>query len=153
TPPTSTNITSITTPINEGGLTTLNGSFDDLDGTSDVHTLTIRWGDGTADDTFATPAAGGAGITFSRSHTYPHNGSYKVQIISNVDSSAAADGNLPQANPAPLPWPTTTQVVNNVAPTMNTVSATGGNENDTITLTGNIVDPGVLDNFTLSIDW
>jgi autotransporter-associated beta strand protein len=157
TPPANTTITSITAasnPPDEGQLVTLNGSFDDPNnGTADIHTITVRWGDGTADDTFVTPAADGNGLTFSRTHTYKDNGSYKVQIISNLDGSNAADPNLPVATAAALPSPTTTLVVNNVAPTMNTVSATGGNENDTVTLTGNIVDPGVLDSFTLHVDW
>jgi len=155
TPPANTTITSITTnPSLEGQTVTLNGSFDDPNnGTADIHTITVRWGDGTADDTFVTPAADGTGLTFSRTHPYKDNGSYKVQIISNLDGSNAADPNLPVATAAAVPSPTTTQVVNNVAPSMNTVAATGGNENDTITLTGNIVDPGVLDSFTLHVDW
>jgi autotransporter-associated beta strand protein len=146
TPPVNTKITSLTpNASNEGDLVTLNGSFDDPNSTPEVHTITVRWGDGSADETFATAAAQGTGLTFSRTHTYKDNGSYNVQVISNLDASNAPDAGLPSL--------ATVQVVNNVAPVLNTVVATSINENGTTTLSGNIVDPGILDSFTLHIDW
>jgi autotransporter-associated beta strand protein len=152
-PPTNTKITSLSpNASNEGQTVTLNGSFDDPNnGTPEIHTITVRWGDGTADETFATPAAEGTGLTFTRTHTYvdgtatPPGSSYSVQIISNLDASSAPDPGLPSA--------ITVQTVNNVAPVLNTVAATSALENGTVTLTGNIVDPGMNDNFDLAIDW
>jgi hypothetical protein len=48
----------------------------------------------------------------------------------------------------------TSVVVNNVAPTLSNVTVTSPiNENGTATLTGNIVDPGTQDTFTLVVDW
>ena len=48
-----------------------------------------------------------------------------------------------------------TVTVNNVAPTFSGVTLTPAviDENDTVTLSGNIVDPGTLDTFTLVVDW
>jgi autotransporter-associated beta strand protein len=153
-PPFGTTITSLTSnPSNEGQLVTLNGTFNDTDGTNEIHHITISWGDGTANTVVTTGSVDGTNLPFSSTHTYADNGNYLVQILSNSDGSGALDPALPQAASAALPSPTTTQVVNNVAPLMNTVAATSVNENGTVTLTGNIVDPGVNDTFTLSIDW
>ncbi len=143
-PPSGTEITSVTpSPSNEGALVTLNGDFDDNDGTVETHTIVLNWGDGTADQ-IVTATADGDNIPFQGTHTYADNGVYTITVKSNTDASATSDPGLPI---------TTSHTVSNVAPTMNTVAVTSGNENDTVTLTGNIVDPGVLDNFDLAIDW
>jgi autotransporter-associated beta strand protein len=145
-PPSGTVITGITPgPSNEGQTVTLNGTFTDFDGVLEVHHITVSWGDGTPNTVITTGMVDGANIPFSTTHTYADNGTYSVQLISNLDGSSAPDAGLPGA--------ITVQTVNNVAPLLNTVAATNALENGIVTLTGNIVDPGVNDNFDLAIDW
>jgi predicted outer membrane repeat protein len=49
---------------------------------------------------------------------------------------------------------TTMVTVTNVAPTFDNVQVTSPiDEGDTATLTGSVVDPGIIDTFTLDIDW
>ena len=49
---------------------------------------------------------------------------------------------------------TATLTVNNLAPELQNVAATSPiDENDFATITGDIIDPGTLDTFTLMVDW
>jgi parallel beta-helix repeat protein len=48
---------------------------------------------------------------------------------------------------------TATISITNVAPVLSNVAVTNGDEGGSVTLTGNITDPGTPDAFTLTIDW
>ena len=133
------------TSINENDSVTLSGSFIDP-GTQDSHTVTIEWGDGSANTTLNL----GAGVlNFSaQSHQYrddnpsgtpSDNSTIKVTVKDKDNDSDDASKSI---------------TVHNVAPTLSNVGVTSPiNENGAATLTGNITDPGTLDTFTLVINW
>ena len=133
------------TSINENDSVTLSGSFSDP-GTQDTHTVTIEWGDGSANTTLNL----GAGVLnfAAQSHQYrdddptgtlSDNYTIKVTVKDKDNDSGNASKNI---------------TVNNVAPTLSNVAVTSPvNENGTATLTGNITDPGTLDTFTLAVNW
>ena len=83
-------------PINEGGFTTLSGTFTDPG--LDDHTLVVNWDDGTGDQTISL--SGGA-RSFSVNHTYvddnpPGTSSddYDVTVVSLTDSDGDAAGGI-----------------------------------------------------------
>src|SRR5262249_54380200 len=129
--------------INEGGATSLTGVINDL-GTLDTFSLVVNWGDGTV-QTVQNLTSG----QFSINHTY--RGTLPGQPVSNFTASVnVTDDDLGAAA-------TTTAVVtvNNVAPTLSGagVSMNSINENGITVLTGTITDPGVLDTFSLVVNW
>ena len=132
------------TTINEGDTTTLSGSFADP-GTLDGHTVTIVWGDGSA-NTVLTLAPDL--LKFSASHTYLDNpagiaqgGSFPITVL-----VTDKDGNFGSG--------ATSVVVNNVPPTLG---ALNGPililPNLTYTWTDTFTDPGILDTHTASVSW
>ena len=126
-------------PYNEGSPITVTGAASDP---SFSETYTYSWSvlkNGLFFTTGTTLLAGQSSLfTF----TPDDNGNYTVGLT--ITDSNGASGT---ATPAAIP-------VANVAPTLNTIAVTASiNEGSTATLTGNIVDPGVLDNGTLAITW
>ena len=74
-------------------------------------------------------------------HTFPSAGNFPVNVIA-IDSTGTS---------TPL---TTNVVVSNVPPTLSNVSITPSvDEGGTVTLTGNVSDPGAADTFTLTVNW
>jgi hypothetical protein len=128
------------TTINEGDSVTLTGTFFHPGNTSG-HTVTIDWGDGSAD---TVQALAGGVFTFSSSHRYLQPGVDNI-TVTVTDS----DGHSGTAN--------TSITVNNLPPVMpagslNVTPATikaGG----TTTLTGSFTDAGVMDTHTVDINW
>jgi hypothetical protein len=124
------------TPILENGTATLTGTISDV-GSLDTFTVEIDWGNGT--QTFTNVPAG----PFSYERPYLDDNaadSYPVSITVTDDDGGAVSGD-------------TAVAVTNVAPTLivNAVSAIV--ENGIATLTGTISDPGMLDTFTLVVNW
>lgn len=130
--PTTIDVATVTSPVNEGGQTSLHIEFSDAD-VLDTHDVYIVWQDGVI--TSETLAAGVT--TFDVNHTYANNGSYNVDI--QVGDLGGVDNVFRMVT------------VNNVAPTLSglNISGTGANK----TISGNITDPGVLDTFTININW
>lgn len=125
--------------IDEGDSVTLDGSgsFD-----PDGDTLSYAWdldNDGIfGDATGVSPTLTWAQLT---GFGIADDGSYPIKL--RVD-----DGNGEQDTA------TSTITVVNVAPSLDNVAVTSPiDENDFATLTGDIVDPGTLDTFVLTIDW
>jgi hypothetical protein len=116
---------------NEGSSISFSGS-----GSSDPDddTLKYRWdfdGDGDWDTSWSTSS--------SASHTWydDYTGDVYMEVF---------DGRLRDMD-------VTTVTVNNVAPTLSSISINNVDENEVATLTGSIYDPGLDDTFTLTVDW
>jgi uncharacterized repeat protein (TIGR01451 family) len=133
-----------TSPINESGFITLSGNISDT-GTLDTFTMAVNWGDGSPVQFFPYPAGA---TTFSENHQYldddptgTPSDSYTINLtLTDDDTGSDTDS--------------ATATVNNVAPSLVNVSVTSPvNENGSAMLSGNISDPGVLDSFTLTVDW
>ncbi len=143
-PPIAENLVVSAATINEGGAITLTGTVVDIAPVGGADTVDILWGDGNtavATINLATP-------TFDVTHTYLDNppdqpdGGYRIQVV-----AANAIGNASTA--------ATGVQVDNVAPGVQhlKLSTSHINEGSSVTLTGTIADPGVLDSETVSIVW
>ena len=141
-PPTLSN--TAVTPVLENGIATLSGNITDPNA-GDTFTLTVDWGDGSQPQAF-TYAAGTT--SFSETHRYLDNpaGQPFGAFLLNMTLADSAGGQTGWSLNAG---------VSNVAPTLSNILASpstftvGG----TTTVTGNITDPGTLDNVTVTIDW
>ena len=130
------------TPSFENGTTTLSGEITDP-GADDTFTLEVDWGDGTT-ETFNYAA----GTTvFSETHQYLDDDPSatatdfpEVKLTLSDDDGGTAEATL-------------NAIVQNAAPQIDALQVTDANENGTVTLSGNIVDPGTQDTFLLSVDW
>ena len=135
---------SVTSPVNENGIAQLQMSFTDQ-GILDTHTVEIDWGDGSP----VEPILLNQGTrSLVASHQYlddnPTNTLSDINqvVVKVIDDDMGTD------------MATHDVLVNNVAPTIDTLSITTPiNENNTATLTGTYSDPGTLDTFELDIDW
>jgi len=126
--------------INEGSSISLSGSFLDEDA-GQTHEIDIDWGDGSPIQTINL----GLAQTYSGIlHNYADNGNYTVSVTVRETSGGTLSAST-----------NTSVVVNNVAPTLSGVALNSPtiNENGSVTLSGNIFDPGVNDNFVLTINW
>lgn len=142
--PVITGLTTNQSSINEGGQITLAGSFRDADA-SDLHTVTINWGDGTSDvigsANLTGPDANGNYAFTNLRHTYQDNATYTI-------SMTVRDASGLTSTPR-----TVAVVVNNVPPTITQGStlAITVNEDSPTTFTLNATDPGRLDTLTWGI--
>jgi hypothetical protein len=133
----------LATPIVEGGSTTFSGTIADV-GTQDTFTIEIDWDDdGVTDETHLNVGAG----RFSYTHQYLDdnaNGAtvdnLPIYVTVTDDDTGSVDGSA-------------LVEVSNVAPTLSNLAATPIVENGTTTFSGTIADAGVLDTFTVEIDW
>ncbi len=142
TPPFS-NVTA-TSPVNEGGATTLSGSYSAP--RCNQASFHVEWGDGTSTDFQQAGATG----TFSQNHTYADDNptgtaSDKYTItISFVSSPACQTTGQASAQ----------VTANNVAPTFDRVSCTNPSQAGGSTqLSASFADPGLPDTFSFSINW
>lgn len=138
----------VTPTIDENGIVTLTGSFDDLDLT-DSHSITIHWGDLLSPgniQTITVAPTGTIGREFTVTHTYLDDNPTNT-AVNSYNISVSVDDSIATTNAS------TATIVNNVAPTLTLDSVTSIDENGIATLTGMISDPGTLDTFTLEINW
>jgi hypothetical protein len=121
--------------INEGATYSASGSFTDTDSTS--WTATVDYGDNSGTQSLIL-----SGTNFSLSHVYQDNGTYTVTISVTDNQGATGTG-------------TATITVNNVAPTVGTITAPSSPVlvNTAMTASANFTDPGVLDTHTASWNW
>lgn len=135
--------------IDENGVATLTGTITDP-GTLDWFTLAIDWGDSLSPsniETYIFGASSTGSQTFTLTHHYlddsptaTSSDSYTISAtVTDDDSGVGSD--------------TETVTVRNETPTLILNSVTAIDENGLATLSGEISDPGILDTFTLSIDW
>ncbi|MDP3879300.1 MAG: PKD domain-containing protein [Dehalococcoidales bacterium] len=138
-------ITSVTSPINENGITDLSGSFTDFS-LLDTHTAQVDWGDGMVE---ALPVTQGAGSgTFTASHQYlddnPSNTSsdnYTITVWVTDDDTVTGNA-------------TAVVSVNNLNPTVEAGVDKTANEGDTVSLDpAQFNDTGTEDTHTAVNDW
>lgn len=128
--------------VNENGSVTLTGTYTDP-GTLDTHTLLINWGDGTASQLVNI-----SGGTLSVSHQYLDDNPTGTLADVNTISVTLSD------NSGASVTTTTSVTVNNVAPTLGSISLTPViTEGSLATLTGSYGDAGTQDTHVLTIDW
>lgn len=127
-------VTTTASPVAVNGPVTASVPFNDA-GTSDTHTATISWGDGTT--TALVVESGGSG-TASGTHTYPTAGSYQISITVTDD-----DGDSSTALAAAL-------LVVNSAPTVSAGGPYSVVEGASLNLAGTASDP---ENDPLTIGW
>ena len=133
--------------VNEGSSVMLDAS-----GSSDPNglALTYTWdldGDGIFGETGLNAIRGaevGINPTFSAAELNGFEGSQRIVKlrVTNSEGSSAVDKNIRID-------------IKNVAPTINgfTLSSTVINENNSITLSGSFIDPGILDTHKVTINW
>ncbi|HWC66681.1 MAG TPA: PKD domain-containing protein, partial [Acidimicrobiales bacterium] len=135
----------------EGQVFALTGiEFRDL-GTSDTHTGTVSWGDGTAIESlvieevpFGPPgAATGLIGTLHGSHVYADDGDYEVTFTLTDDDGAVATQVL-----------ILSVLINNADPVVDAGAGGVILEGETFSLSGaTFTDPGTADTHTASVDW
>ena len=134
--------------VDEGQLLDLTGNANPLlglvidTGTLDLHTATVDWGDGSPIEAATVNEAGGSG-SLSGSHTYADNGMYTVKVTVSDDDGGTSNVGMFKVH------------VNNVPPTLSTISLVSAsiNENQTATGTLSISDPGSQDTFSVQVNW
>ncbi len=132
-----------TTDINEGSAVTLSGTIADP-GVLDSESVSIVWGDGNT--TAATVSR--STRAFTATHTYldnpsgEPNGSYTIVVTASDNAGAQGTASI-------------SVEVNNVAPSIAGLAANAGTvaAASPVTVTGTVVDPGVLDSETVSVTW
>jgi murein DD-endopeptidase MepM/ murein hydrolase activator NlpD len=143
-PPTLTGAGFVSATINENGVATLTATLADP-GTRDTFSLVVDWADGSAPQTFGNLPSG----AFAATHVYLDNlpkglvSTFSVRLALSDDDGGAA------------PVSTVTVQVNNLPPTISGAGFASAtvNENDVATLTATLSDPGVLDTFSLVVNW
>jgi hypothetical protein len=141
--PVITALTPSQTIVNEGVQISLSGTFNDPD-VSDLHTVTINWGDGDEDvisnDNLTVLDADGNKSFANVRHTYQNDDEYTITVTvsDSVTTPATATTNIS---------------VNNVAPsiTQGDTVTFNVNEDSSRTLTLNATDPGLDDTLTWNI--
>jgi len=128
--------------INENGVAQLSGILSDPE--SSVHTVTINWGDGTANTTLnLDPAA----VEFYSSHTYKDdNPTGTASDVYTISISATDNIGAPATR-------TTTITVNNVPPVVSGITPGTANPGVSATFTANFTDAGTLDTHTCQFSW
>lgn len=135
-------LTATATIADENGTVTLSGTIDDP-GTQDTFTLTVDWGDGIVENfTFAAGTT-----TFSQDHQYldddptsTPSDQYTINLLLTDDDAGSTAG-------------TAATTISNIAPTADVNVTPSISEDEGVTLSGTISDPGTLDTFVLVVDW
>lgn len=123
--------------IDENQTATISGDISDP-GELDTFTLTIDWGDGSQPEVIDLPAGSD---NFTRSHQYLDGTNTYGVTVTIEDKDGDSDSVSVNIE------------VNNVAPTVNLVSALELNEGDPLAVTGTFSDPGSLDTHTATVDY
>ncbi|MDB5390517.1 MAG: algE [Planctomycetaceae bacterium] len=118
------------------------GSFIDSDSSHWI--VDVNWGDGSAHTVFSTTTAGSLGTAI---HDYvDDNPTGTPSDPYTLTVTVTDDDHLSGSSQS-------TVTVSNVAPVLTNLLATTIDENGVATLTGQIVDPGTQDTFTLNVNW
>jgi hypothetical protein len=135
---------SVTPGVVEGGTVTLSGMISEPD-LGNWFSLVVNWGDGTS-DILNYPEAGV--VPFTLNHQYLDDNptgtasdTFAIGVKVSDDSGAESTTNA---------WVTTS----NAPPRFGSIAVAGpASVGSGAVLSGTIVDPGMLDSFTLSVNW
>ncbi|TWT77630.1 PKD domain protein [Posidoniimonas polymericola] len=143
------------TSIDENGVTALTGVLQDP-GKLDTHTLEINWGDplSPGDSQSIDLTNPPAGVTynaetgeFAITHQYLDDNSFATPVDLYTIGVTATDDEGASG------YAETTVQVSNVAPKVESLSATSIQENGVTTLSGRIIEPGTQDLLRMVITW
>jgi PKD repeat protein len=130
--------------INEGDVVTVTANISDP-GVEDSFTVVVNWGDGSTPSTINLPAGT---TSFEATHAYPDDDPTATPADNYTIAVTLTDDDTGSDNDSAA------VTVNNVAPVLSNLGANSTiDENQTITVTGNLSDVGVEDTFTLEVDW
>ena len=129
------------TNSDEGGSVTLTGTITDLN-PADSFTLTIDWGNGI--EVLLLPPGT---TSFSQTRSYSDDDPIATAADNITINVTVADGTSGSDSESVV------TTISNVAPVLSNVVVSNADEAGTVTLTGDITDPGIDDTFTLDIDW
>ena len=126
------------TSVDEGGSSTLSLTFSDADA-ADTHTVSVVWGDGSSTGPVALDSTA---TTYSTGHVYADTGTYQVGLTldDNAGHSVTAAASVSATN---------------VAPKVGSLTLTPASvvDHQPVTVSGDFVDPGTADTFTLTLEW
>jgi N-acetylneuraminic acid mutarotase len=124
--------------LNEGGTYSTSGSFTDNNSNATSWSATVDYGDSSGSQSLTL----NSDKTFSLSHLYKDNGTYIVTVSVTDNQGGTGTG-------------TATVTVNNVAPSVGTITAPSSPVlvNTAMTASANFTDPGVNDTHTASWNW
>lgn len=143
-PPVLSNVAA-TSPVTEGGSTTLSGNISDADA-NDSFTLTVNWGDGSAPQIFNYPA----GTTlFTETHQYLDDNPSGTPSDNYTINLTLADNNGSSDTAS------TIVTVNNAPPVLSNVSANPAiiTVGQATSLSGFVNDAGTFDPHDITISW
>lgn len=133
--------------IDEGGIVTLRGAFEDTSD-SETHTIEIKWGDGSISTQTLT-----AGLrTFTDTHSYPDDGvsstardNYRIEVTVRDESGESSS-----------PFGLILTEVRNVRPhtiQLDAAVPTSVTEGQQFNFNGTFDDPGLKDDHEVVVDW
>jgi hypothetical protein len=127
------------TTVNAGGSVTLSGSFIDP-ASSDTHTVTINWGDGSKPDTVSLAAGV---LSFRKAHKFLGAGTDSITVTVTDSKDGGSDHAGTQVTVKHVPPADTTLKLDKKSI----------NEGGKVNLTGSFVAPGTAEAHTVTINW
>ena len=140
------------TAVDEGGVTWFSGTVSDA-GRGDVLTVDINWGDpqspGNLQRIVLAPFVFFGQVLFDRPQTFSLSHRYLdgVPSLNRAIVATVTDSDGGTSSKVAV------VTVANVAPVLSALQVTASTEDGFAVLSGQIVDPGLRDDFTLDIDW
>ena len=148
--PALTAVTASATTVAEGSPITVTGLVTDA-GILDSGTVTVRWSDGTPDQTvpYGAPGASQAGGRFTATHVFADD---KDPAISDRSTRFFVYARDKELQPGAVPVGLTTTVTN-AAPTVSGLAVQPAVVGATARLQATVTDPGVRDTGSALVDW
>ena len=137
-------------PILEGGIATVSFQGQNDPSPADVSAGFRYFYDFGDDDTFEITNSTEPTVAVP-SEFLDNDGELIVRAVIADQDAVDAEGNIKQG--AATSEYFTSVAVRNVVPTLTNLAATATVENESTTLTGEIIDAGIADAFTLTVDW
>jgi WD40 repeat protein len=144
----------------EGGTVILTGTYTDI-GSLDTHIVEIAWGDGTVSYATVDALTRSFTATYTYNDTTPPNNltdtfTITVRVYDEQNASDSATIDVVMLNAAPELGPLTLNGVPAIPPSTGTAPAPSTvtiDENGVVHVAGTLVDPGLADLHTVTIEW